>query len=57
MRLRGGIMRRVISLVGGSAVGDEGICCIVLGEGRRVRGEKADWNYVMIGMICSFILF
>lgn len=48
-------MRRGISLVGESAAGDEGICCIVLDEGRSVGGEKADWDYVMIGMT-SFIL-
>jgi len=44
-------MRRVISLVGGSAAGDEGICCIVLYWTRGGASEvKADWNYVMIGM-------
>ena len=54
-------MRRGISLVGGSVAGGEGVCCIVLycivlGEGWSIGGEKADWNYVMIGMTCSFIL-
>jgi len=41
--------------VGGSVARDKENCCIVLdGDGVSEVKEKVDWNYVMIGMTCSF---